>query len=87
MASYGQLVGQQSYDDSSLFDRHARTAESSEGASSSSRPPALKITVADPLKKVTVCPPSVISFSEGLQESSLRAVQAKRRTRMVYVTE
>ena len=52
MASYGQLVGQQSYDDSSLFDRQARTAESSEAASSSSRPPALKITVADPLKKV-----------------------------------
>ena len=53
MASYGQLVGQQTYDDSSLFDRHARTAESSEAASSSSRPPALKIIVADPLKKVT----------------------------------
>ena len=56
MASYGQLVGQQSYDDSSLFDRRAGAAESSESASSSSsRPPALKITVADPLKKVTNC--------------------------------
>ena len=55
MASYGQLVGHQSYDDSSLFDRQPRTAEGSEAASSSSRPPALKITVADPLKKVTIC--------------------------------
>lgn len=50
MASYGQLVGQPAYDDSGLFERHAGTPDNSEAASSSA--PALKITVADPLKKV-----------------------------------
>lgn len=53
MASYGQLVGQPAYDDSSLFDRSAGAAEGSGAASSSSSSnPALKITVSDPLKKV-----------------------------------
>ncbi|CAL5229150.1 g12424 [Coccomyxa viridis] len=50
MASYGQLVGQPSYDDSGLFDRPGAAPES-ETASSSRSSPALKITVTDPLKK------------------------------------
>ena len=87
MASYGQLVGQQSYDDSSLFDRHARTAESSEAASSSSRPPALKITVADPLKKVTFCLSSAIPFLEAFKGSSIYYLQLQTRRTLVYVRE
>ena len=50
MASYGQLVGQPAYDDSGLFERHAGVSDDLGAASSSA--PALKITVADPLKKV-----------------------------------
>lgn len=54
MASYGQLVGQPTYDDSGLFDRPGAAPES-EAASSSRSSPALKITVTDPLKKVSRC--------------------------------
>ena len=86
MASYGQLVGQQSYDDSSLFDRHARTAEGSEAASSS-RPPALKITVADPLKKVTFCLSSAICLFDGFKESSSRYLQLQSRRKLINVRE
>jgi len=53
MASYGQLVGQPAYDDSGIFERQAGAPDDSGAASSST--PALKITVADPLKKVRSC--------------------------------
>ncbi len=68
MASYGQLVGQPAYDDSGLFNRPGAAPES-EAASSCRSSPALKITVTDPLKKVScyrgltkLFPPAVMTL-------------------------
>ncbi|EIE22906.1 hypothetical protein COCSUDRAFT_66447 [Coccomyxa subellipsoidea C-169] len=51
LASYGQLVGPPSYDDSVLFERNDPNEEPGGASSASSRPP-LKISVTDPVKKV-----------------------------------
>lgn len=51
LASYGQLVGPPSYDDSILFERGDSPREAGSAASGGGRP-ALKISVTDPVKKV-----------------------------------
>lgn len=51
LASYGQLVGAPSYDDSGLFDRNEGHGEPGSAGSGSSRP-VMKISVTDPVKKV-----------------------------------
>ena len=60
LASYGQLVGPPSYDDSTLFDRHGMGRQDTSASASVARdssmpagPPPLKITVTDPVKKVS----------------------------------
>jgi hypothetical protein len=57
VASYGQLVGPPSYDDSTVFDRNKAGGEPGNSGGSEGPPP-LKITITDPMKKV--CPHALL---------------------------
>ena len=52
LASYGQLVGPPSYDDSVLFERNEDHGDPGGAGGRDSRP-VMKISVTDPVKKVT----------------------------------
>ena len=82
LASYGQLVGPPSYDDSTLFDRSSAgrhdtstCAGAARSSSAPAGPPPLKITVTDPVKKVRR--PHQPASVKGIQHSAVSGLLAE----------
>lgn len=93
LASYGQLVGAPSYDDSILFERNEDHGDPGSAAGGDRRP-VMKISVTDPVKKVgpacgmlTCCISHTLRLLNTLKKNGLLFTNPTHKSHMVSLKQ